>query len=156
VEYPVATEHSDYFRIAQPDERMFERNIAHQARSSREVRVVVDDIGDDGENGGSSFVGFWSGMDEAYLQLCKTEGQALVLIDRASVKLVEETGRNLRDIEAHDVYQAQRIRERTKHFAKWADKALLVARGGNKGIVVPARIDQDQDDTEDQEDGAES
>lgn len=112
-------------RLAQPGEQMFERNVAHQARLGKEVRVVTDKV--------DPVVGYWAGMDDGFVQLCKSSDQTLILIDRSVIHTVEETGRFLRDMEeAADVnvrMKAKRIRERTQHFARWSDRALTLSKG---------------------------
>lgn len=127
-------------RIAQPGEQMFERNIGHQARLGKEVRVLTDRA--------EPVVGFWAGMDDAFLQLCKTDDQTLILIDRSVIHTVEETGVFLRDMEEdEDVdvrMKARRIRERTQHFQRWADRALALMKG---------TASRDQGDQGDQDEG---
>src|SRR5438874_2251574 len=87
--------------IAQRDYQMFERNIVHLARRAREVRVgvgrgSVENLAD-GTSGAAwrSYVGFLAGLDEGYIQICRTDNQCLVLIDRDEITEVEATGNTI-------------------------------------------------------------
>ncbi len=112
--------------IAQPDYQMFERNIAHLARRAKEVRVrIVDSISpsrdaDGRDPDGRLYTGFLAGIDEGYLQLCRTDNQCLVLIDRDFIVEVEATGRVLWRLQAEseDPVAVKHLIEQCEHFIR--------------------------------------
>lgn len=107
-------------RLAQPAEEMFERNVAHLARGGREVAVVVDGQPE-------PIVGFFSGMDAAFIQVCRTETQLQTLIDRTAIVAVDETGRTIATYERGEALaedELGRLRNRIRHFRTWAGVAL--------------------------------
>lgn len=116
-------------RLAQPAEEMFERNVAHLARGGREVAIRVDGQAE-------PIVGFFSGMDEAFIQLCRTETQLQTLIDRTAIVAVDETGRTIATYERGGISDDAlgRLRGRIRHFRSWAGVAIAngqsVAEGG--------------------------
>lgn len=108
---------------------MFERNVAHLARGGREVSVVVD--------GQEPVVGFFSGMDEAFIQLCRTETQLQTLIDRTAIVAVDETGRTIATYEKDGALgddALSRLRSRIRHFRTWAGVALSSGQSVATGI----------------------
>lgn len=94
-------------KLAQLGDQMFERNLAILAAKGREICVstTIDD----------EYTGFASGLDDEYLQLCLTDDQSHVLVNRSYVVRLEETGRTLDDVE-ETVDGARRIRERVRMF----------------------------------------
>lgn len=106
-------------RLAQPAEEMFERNVAHLARGGREVAIRVDGQGE-------PIVGFFSGMDQSFIQLCRTESQLQTLIDRTAIIAVDETGQTIASYERGGLSEDEvsRIKSRVRHFRTWAGVAL--------------------------------
>jgi hypothetical protein len=128
--------------IAQPDYEMFERNIIHLTRRAREVSVRLGAGGwsemepAEGPGSGSSrlYVGFLAGLDEGYLQLCRTDNQLLVLIDRDAVTEIEATGRILWRLEEQGMSPnaVKRITEACQHFINVA-RAVSDSKGRSSG-----------------------
>ncbi|MDP9342522.1 MAG: hypothetical protein M3Q23_10625 [Actinomycetota bacterium] len=116
--------------IAQPEYDMFERNIAHLASRGREVRVRVRgdhphaDEGADrpGAHSSREYVGFLAGLDEGYIQICRTDNQCHVLIDRDAITEVEATGRSIWTYEQDgiDSRSLKRIKAGCGHFVEVA------------------------------------
>lgn len=94
-------------KLAQLGDIMFERNLAILSAKGKEIRVSTTTRDD--------YIGFASGLDDEYLQLCLTEDQTHVLVNRSYVVRLEETGQTLDDIEA-TVDGGGRIRERIRMF----------------------------------------
>jgi hypothetical protein len=116
--------------LAQPECDMFERNLAHLASRGREVLVRVGRAASqgneaaDGPGADSSRVyqGFLAGLDEGYVQLCRTDDQAYVLISRDAVTEIEATGRSIWTYEKEGLApnSIKRIKDGCGHFIQVA------------------------------------
>ncbi len=116
--------------LAQPEYDMFERNIAHLASRGREVRVRVGggpsngNEAADGPGADSSreYLGFLAGLDEGFLQLCRTDNQCFVLIDRDAVTEIEATGKSLWTYEREGIepHSVKRMKDGCGHFMQVA------------------------------------
>jgi hypothetical protein len=116
--------------LAQPEYDMFERNIAHLASRGREVQVRVggsplhesDAADGPGADTSRAYVGFLAGLDEGYLQLCRTDNQCFVLIDREAVTEIEATGRSIWTYEKNGLSpnSVKRIKDGCGHFIQVA------------------------------------
>ena len=86
-------------RLAQPNDQMFERNIAIIANRQQEVRVFSD---------GFVYEGFICGLDDQWMQLYgheETENNPdvmwrFLLILRANISAIGPTGRDLNDVDS--------------------------------------------------------
>lgn len=96
-------------KLAQVGDVMFERNLSHLASKGRELIVQT--------SGGDEFIGFAAGLDDEYLQVCLTDDQTLVLLNRSYLSSIMETGRSLEDMVLMDPDgSASIIDERTRMF----------------------------------------
>ena len=91
--------------LAQPDDKMFERNLAILASKGREI--VVE------KSTGEKIRGFAAGLDKQYLQICQTEDVTLVLVNREHIAEIRETGRTLKELAE---VQRDPIQDRVKTF----------------------------------------
>ncbi len=96
-------------KLSQSSDKMFERNVAILASKGREVILSVND-----ENS----TGFLAGLDERYVQLCRSSNGRLVLFTRSQIFSVEETGLSLEQIDPPEL--KQKIRERVGNFMQIA------------------------------------
>lgn len=74
--------------LAQQAESMIERNIGHLAMKGKEVQVFVEILPE-------PRVGFISGLDSEFIQICLTSDQTLANIRRDSVISLDETGNTI-------------------------------------------------------------
>ena len=139
---------------------MFERNVAYLASRGREVRIrthrlstppfrdVVRGEGADGED--REYVGFIAGLDEFWLQLCLTETQYMVQIDRLAIATMEDTGRTLYTytdgefdeggewIEPMDAESIKRLKMGTRPFARTAHAGFEEGRNRSRERNIAA------------------
>lgn len=101
-------------KLAQDDSVMFERNISVIAAKYREVEVTTA--------AGDKFRGFISGLDDCHLQLCQTEDQTFVLVQRPYIVQVTETGEILTEHTRLSESQTKRIKDRVRMFHTVAEK----------------------------------
>lgn len=95
-------------KLAQPGDMMFERNLSILAAKGKEIEVF--------DANGGVYRGFTSGLDDEYLQLCMTDDQAHVMLNRSYIVNLIETGLTLEELEFEDPSLARRIKERVRTF----------------------------------------
>jgi hypothetical protein len=112
----------DEDKLAQPYDAMFERNIGHVAKGGREVEVWVEGLPE-------PKVGFVSGLDEEFVQLCLTKNASLSNIRIDMIVSMDETGVNMgglirgsRGTDESD--RIDMISKKTNFFQKKASKIL--------------------------------
>lgn len=115
-------------RLAQPNALMFERNMIHIARRGREVEVWLEGLPE-------PKVGFLSGLDDDFLQLCLTKSQVSSNVARDMIISVDETGRTLGAL--------TRDSRGTPDEQLWQRVKVRVERFQNKAAaIVAGRIDE--------------
>ncbi len=102
--------------VAQPDEQMFERNIAHMASERREVVVTLD------TEPVLEHVGFIAGLDEQWLELCISRSTDKVLLQRDAIVSVSGTRRRLSTLPPGP--ESDRIRRRVEIFSALCEDRL--------------------------------
>lgn len=118
--------------LSQDKDQMFERNITILAARQREVKV---------SNPVDSVIGFLSGLDQASVQIVRTDNQKYVLFSRQGPLLIEETGRTLRALRKENITTENRenvadvIETRIKSFSNKA--ATLAPRSTNTRGTPP-------------------
>jgi hypothetical protein len=95
-------------RLAQASDAMFERNLSILAARGKELAIATTTP--------ETFIGYASGLDEEYLQMCLSEDQSLVLINREYIVRVSETGETLEGVGQTDAAKRERIRDRVCAF----------------------------------------
>lgn len=93
-------------KLAQDDAVMFERNISIIASKTREIVACTA--------AGVECVGFVAGLDDEWIQICRSEDGTSMSLLRRDVIEVSETGQTLHDF-PEDV--RTKIRDRTRMFS---------------------------------------
>ena len=90
-------------KLSQPEDIMFERNLALLVAKEREVELVSSyDV----------YRGMVSGVDEKFIQLCLTDEKVFMLFNRDHVISIVESGNALDDVDEED----QTIRNMIANF----------------------------------------
>jgi hypothetical protein len=101
----------------------FEADLVEMVRRRREVVVRLTFAEPE--------TGFVTGLDEEYIQICRTDSQQLSLVRLDAVLGIEENGRSMWDLERDpriEEEEVRRIHERSDHFVNVAKRAWSAAR----------------------------
>ena len=87
--------------------------------------IELDDLQGPGSASSRSYVGFLAGLDEGYVQICRTDNQSLVLIARDEITEIEASGNTIRSYEKEGMSSTslKRIKDGCWHFIQIARAA---------------------------------
>lgn len=110
--------------LPQPGDSMFIRNVGHMAARGREARLWII-------NHPNPVIGFFAGLDDKYIQVCKTNDSSLTNIEKTFIVMIEETGNTLWEYEKIGTLSldgkpvdVRLLREKTYYFRKKASKVF--------------------------------
>jgi hypothetical protein len=110
----------------------FEADLVEMVRKRREVVIRLSFA--------EPATGFVTGLDEQYIQICRTDSQQLSLIRLDAVLSIEENGRSMWDLERDPRIgeeEVRRIHEQSDHFVNVATRAWSAARARRRSRSSP-------------------